>query len=88
MANAQKMIEERKKALLALKTNGPASTAPPVMSATAASSLPLAGKIPPLIPTPPSTTAEKDNATYEKAMKIAQLQVSVEEGKLMILSSR
>lgn len=71
MANAQKMIEERKKALLALKTNGPATTELPVAT------LPTAGvpKVVPILPTPPSTTTEKDNATKEKAMKIAQLQV-------------
>uniref|UniRef100_A0A8D8M182 U4/U6 small nuclear ribonucleoprotein Prp3 n=1 Tax=Cacopsylla melanoneura TaxID=428564 RepID=A0A8D8M182_9HEMI len=88
MANAQKMIEERKKALLALKANGPnaASTTVPPKVAPAAPVLPAPPKIPSLMSlgtvpppnAPPSTTAEKDNATYEKAMKIAQLQAQIQ----------
>lgn len=62
MANAQKMIEERKKALNALKTD----TAPPTKADTTVSSKPNKGLLP-----PPASVQR----TEEKAKKIAQLQV-------------
>ncbi|KAI5706079.1 hypothetical protein M8J75_004628 [Diaphorina citri] len=78
MAHAQKMIEERKKALLALKGTAPVAATPVVPSGVTPAIIGSA-KIPPLMPpAPPSTTAEKDNATYEKAMKIAQLQAQIQ----------
>ncbi|CAH1398753.1 unnamed protein product [Nezara viridula] len=66
MANAQKMIEERKKSLMAIKGGSNTNSQPPVKSA------------PKALPTPPiSSTVSAVRVPDEKAKKIALLQAQI-----------
>lgn len=65
MANAQKMIEERKKSLMAIKSGSNTNSQPPVKPT------------PKALPTPPiSSAVSAVRVPDEKAKKIALLQVS------------